>query len=163
MNPRLRNPGVGLLALGLLWVTLYWAASPNASKSPTDEFDDPGPVLVRQAAREPAQEQPRERPERPREHRQAERSPTAPPPVGHQPGALGSEAAAEVTEPDPPEPVERTYTVRSGDSLSVISQRVYGSARHWRVLYEANRDRIPDPDRLRVGTELRVPPLPDGR
>ncbi|MCC5785867.1 MAG: LysM peptidoglycan-binding domain-containing protein [Phycisphaerales bacterium] len=163
MNPRLRNPGVGLLALGLLWVTLYWAASPNASRSPIDEFDDHGPVLVRQTDRERAQEQSRERPERPREHHQAERSPAAPPPVGHQPGDAGSEAAAEVAEPDPPEPAERTYTVRSGDSLSVISQRVYGSARHWRVLYEANRDRIPDPDRLRVGAELRVPPLPDGR
>lgn len=163
MNPRLRNPGVGLLALGLLWVTLYWAASPNASRSPIDEFDDPGPVLVRQADREQAQEQPRERPERRGEHRSAQQEPAAPPPVGRQAAPADPAPAAEVTEPAQPEPVERTYTVRSGDSLSVISQRVYGSARHWRFLYEANRDRIPDPDRLRVGTELRVPPHPDGR
>jgi len=51
------------------------------------------------------------------------------------------------------------YTVRPGDTLSDISGRseVYGDARAWRRLYEANRDRIQDPNRLRPGQEIRIP------
>ena len=51
------------------------------------------------------------------------------------------------------------YTVRPGDTLSKISARseVYGDAGAWRRLYEANRDRIPDPNRLTPGQEIRIP------
>lgn len=176
MNPRLRNPGVGLLALALLWVALYWASGPGALRVPTDELDESGAVLVRQSeAGRSAETQAGGEPPEPRtdtrtethpearrdtEPRTGTREPTPPPPVG---GARPTPRQAEADPPPaPPEPDYETYTVRSGDSLSLISQRLYGSARHWRLLYEANRDRIPDPDRLRLGTELRVPPLPDG-
>lgn len=50
-----------------------------------------------------------------------------------------------------------TYEVRPGDSLSVISQRVYGSAARWREIYEANRDVLKSPDRVQAGTKLRIP------
>ncbi len=51
----------------------------------------------------------------------------------------------------------RLYEVASGDSLSVISDKVYGTSKRWREIFEANRDVLADPDRLEVGTKLRIP------
>lgn len=52
----------------------------------------------------------------------------------------------------------RTYTVKSGDSLSAIAKREYGDAGAWRRIYEANRDQIDDPDLIHPGQELKIPP-----
>ena len=58
------------------------------------------------------------------------------------------------------EPVEvQTYKVKEGDTLSHIAQRFYSKASKWTVIYEANADKIKNPDRLKVGTELIIPPL----
>ena len=51
-----------------------------------------------------------------------------------------------------------TYTVVSGDSLSKIAQRRYGAASKWRVIFEANRDQIKDPDLIHPGQVLTIPP-----
>ena len=50
-----------------------------------------------------------------------------------------------------------TYKVKSGDTLSAIAQREYGDANQWRRIYEANRDRIDDPDMIHPGQELEIP------
>jgi nucleoid-associated protein YgaU len=52
---------------------------------------------------------------------------------------------------------DETYTVRTGDVLSVIASRTLGSSRRWSEIYELNRDRISDPDHVTVGTVLRLP------
>lgn len=49
------------------------------------------------------------------------------------------------------------YTVERGDTLSGIARQFYGDSSMADVLFEANRDRIEDPDRLTPGQELRVP------
>lgn len=50
------------------------------------------------------------------------------------------------------------YTVKSGEVLGTISKAVYGSAKHWKRIYDANRDVIgEDPNRLKVGMQLRIP------
>jgi nucleoid-associated protein YgaU len=61
--------------------------------------------------------------------------------------------------PAPHEGPDTKYTVRNGDTLSKISARpeIYGDAGAWRRLYEANRDRIRDPARLKPGQEIRIP------
>ncbi len=52
---------------------------------------------------------------------------------------------------------ERTYRVRSGDSLWLIAKRFYGDGYRYPVLYLANRDRVTDEDLLVVGQVLRIP------
>jgi resuscitation-promoting factor RpfC len=47
-------------------------------------------------------------------------------------------------------------TVRSGDTLSSISQHLYGSAADWPALWWTNRHSVPDPAQLRVGQRLRL-------
>lgn len=55
----------------------------------------------------------------------------------------------------------RQITVLEGDSLWVIAKREYGDGTRWRILWDANRDRMKDKDDLRPGQKLIVPPLPD--
>lgn len=47
-----------------------------------------------------------------------------------------------------------TYTVQSGDSLSKIGSH-YGVS--WQKIFDANRDKISDPDEIRPGQELTIP------
>jgi nucleoid-associated protein YgaU len=49
------------------------------------------------------------------------------------------------------------YTVVSGDTLSAIAQRFYGDGNQWPRLFEANRDRITNPNLIFPGQVLRVP------
>lgn len=53
----------------------------------------------------------------------------------------------------------KTYVVVSGDSLSKIARREYGSADEWKRIYEANRDILNDPDKIHPGQKLKIPPL----
>ena len=60
------------------------------------------------------------------------------------------------TQPDP-DSVPRSYTVQSGDTLSTISSRFYGTPSRWIDIYQANRDRISSENTLRVGQKIRIP------
>ena len=55
---------------------------------------------------------------------------------------------------------ERTYTVKAGDTLSEISQKLLGSAKRMDELVTMNRDQIRDADDIRVGMKLRYRPGP---
>ncbi len=52
-----------------------------------------------------------------------------------------------------------SYTVKSGDTLwsTAASAQVYGDATKWRLLYDANRETLKSPDRLRAGMTLQIP------
>jgi LysM repeat protein len=52
------------------------------------------------------------------------------------------------------------YTVRSGDSLSVIAGRVYHDQAAWPVIYWANRSKIRSANDISVGQVLRIPAKP---
>jgi nucleoid-associated protein YgaU len=47
--------------------------------------------------------------------------------------------------------------VQSGDTLTRISQRFYGTPSRYQDIYQANRDRMASENALRVGQELRIP------
>ena len=51
----------------------------------------------------------------------------------------------------------KTYTVKSGDSLWKISEQMYGNGNDWRRIYEANKDRIKNPDVIQPGWVLNIP------
>jgi len=51
----------------------------------------------------------------------------------------------------------RSYTVKSGDTLSKIAQREYGDAGDWRKIYEANKDTIKNPDLIYPGQTFIIP------
>jgi nucleoid-associated protein YgaU len=63
----------------------------------------------------------------------------------------GSSSTAPSAEPS-------TYTVKSGDSLSKIAKHLYGDADKWHAIYEANRDKIKNPDLIYPGEVLTLPP-----
>lgn len=50
-----------------------------------------------------------------------------------------------------------THRVVAGDTLFGIAQDSYGDGNLWPRLFTANRDRISDPDLIRVGQVLRIP------
>ncbi len=51
----------------------------------------------------------------------------------------------------------RTYTVKSGDTLSEIAKEHLGSAGAYMKIYEANRDQLSDPDKIKPGQVLKIP------
>ena len=92
---------------------------------------------------------------------EARRVPTAQtsivaPPVRPSRQPQATPAPAPAASPDPTS-VPRSYTVQSGDSLSSISRKVYGTPSRWIDIYQANRDRLSSENALRVGQDIRIP------
>ena len=54
-------------------------------------------------------------------------------------------------------PSARTYTVKSGDTLSKISKEFYGDANRYNKIFEANRDQLSDADKIKPGQVLKIP------
>ncbi|MBC7927825.1 MAG: LysM peptidoglycan-binding domain-containing protein [Bryobacteraceae bacterium] len=50
-----------------------------------------------------------------------------------------------------------TYTVKSGDTLSKIAKEHYGNASDYMKIFEANRDKLTDADKIQPGQELVIP------
>jgi LysM repeat protein len=50
-----------------------------------------------------------------------------------------------------------TYTVRAGDSLSVIAARTYGSSGDWPAIWWANRRTVANPNAISAGEKLQLP------
>ena len=57
----------------------------------------------------------------------------------------------------PSTPAVRTYTVQPGDSLSKISKQFYGDANKYMKIFDANKDKLADPDKVKVGMDLLIP------
>ena len=50
-----------------------------------------------------------------------------------------------------------TYTVQAGDTLSKIAKEKLGSASAYVKIFEANKDLLTDPDKIKVGQVLKIP------
>lgn len=54
-----------------------------------------------------------------------------------------------------------THRVNAADTLATIAKQYYGNQGLWRLIYEANRERIgDDPNAIPIGAELVIPPPP---
>ena len=51
----------------------------------------------------------------------------------------------------------RSYTVKSGDTLSKISKQFYGNADQYMKIFEANRHQLSDPNNIQAGQNLIIP------
>ncbi|HTL45713.1 MAG TPA: LysM peptidoglycan-binding domain-containing protein [Vicinamibacterales bacterium] len=52
---------------------------------------------------------------------------------------------------------QRSYTVKSGDTLSKIAKEFYGDANAYHRIFDANRDKLKDPNKIDVGQVLNIP------
>jgi len=50
-----------------------------------------------------------------------------------------------------------TYTVKAGDTLSSIARERLGNANAYPKIFEANRDQLADPDKIKPGQVLKIP------
>ena len=62
------------------------------------------------------------------------------------PGAAAPAAAATTS-----------YTVKAGDTLSKIAKETLGDATAYQQIFEANRDQLSDPDKIKPGQVLKIP------
>lgn len=66
-------------------------------------------------------------------------------------GGGGGTAAAPAAQAD------RTYTVKSGDTLSKIAKDHLGDANAYMKIFNANKDQLSDPDKIQPGQVLKIP------
>lgn len=56
-------------------------------------------------------------------------------------------------------PEAALHTVVKGDTLWAISKKSYGDGSKYKLVFEANRPMLADPDEIYPGQVLRIPPL----
>lgn len=66
-------------------------------------------------------------------------------------------AAAAAASANAPSASARSYTVQAGDSLSKIAKQFYGDANKYMKIFEANKDKLSDPDKIKPGMDLVIP------
>jgi len=87
-----------------------------------------------------------------------------PTPAEGEPMSVGPTTKPKVEKVIPDEPVEplvarevRIHVVQPGDTLYKLARKYYGDQRFWRKIWQANLDKVPDPNTIKVGEELVIP------
>jgi len=68
-----------------------------------------------------------------------------------------SASAAAAAEAETKPPTSQTYTVKPGDSLSKIAKEHLGNGNLYMEIFNANKDVLTDPDKLKPGMVLKLP------
>ena len=71
------------------------------------------------------------------------------------PSSGGGTAAAAA--PAAAKPSSKSYTVKSGDTLSRIAKEHLGNAADYMKIFNLNKDQLTDPDMIKPGQVLRLP------
>ena len=160
--------GLGFVIAAVLWLATRPSLLPEARIQRLDNTDAQKPTDVKSNILADSRNPTRElAPDRKSIEDQANKPENHPAPAPQGPPEAPIEAAPPPmteAEPEPvrqeqPEPIktERFYIVRKNDTLSSISQKYYGTATKWPKLFEANRESVPNANRLAIGTKLIVP------
>jgi nucleoid-associated protein YgaU len=72
-------------------------------------------------------------------------------------GDWRNEVVAEVTIDPAASPAGRTYTVKAGDTLGKIAKDELGDASAYPKIFDANRNILSDPDKIKPGQVLTIP------
>ena len=126
-------------------------AAPDTGVASADQPVEPAAEQVV----EPAAEQTVE----PTVDQPAEPAQTAEPEVVPEP-APEAPVDAEATAPEVDTPAETTITVEPGDNLWTIARRAYGRGAEFRLIVDANRENLSDPDLIQPGLVLVLPKAP---
>ena len=74
------------------------------------------------------------------------------------PGAAPHAPAQAPAQAAPAQPAAtETYTVQAGDTLSAIAKKFFGNANDYMEIFNANRDQLSDPDKIKPGQVLKIP------
>lgn len=68
-----------------------------------------------------------------------------------------NDIVAEVTIDPAAAAAARTYTVQPGDTLSKIAREHLGNANAYMKIFDANKDLLTDPDKIKPGQVLTIP------
>ena len=68
-----------------------------------------------------------------------------------------NDVVAEVTIDPAAKAASTTYTVKAGDTLSKIAKDQLGDANAYMKIFEANKDQLTDPDKIKPGQVLKIP------
>ena len=68
-----------------------------------------------------------------------------------------NDVVAEVTIDPSAKALAATYTVKAGDTLSKIAKDQLGNANAYMKIFEANKDQLSDPDKIKPGQVLKMP------
>lgn len=177
------------LVVGLLFIILFGLIlseitgvsgrdrSAQSAQAGTPAAPPRGGQIIPAAAQEPAHS-PEAFPEPPRQAVEPARSAVLPPPLPRLPSSAAGATVAPAPAPARVEPARavppvadaaeaseaqvRTHVVRAGETLGRIAATYYGqanAAKGVKLILEANRDRVESAARLRINTELAIPPM----
>ena len=85
-----------------------------------------------------------------------DRSKPAAPPRADKPAAAPAPAPGAASKTDE-NPYAQHYVVQKGDTLSKIAEEFYGDKMLYPKIFEANRDLLTDPNKIKPGQKLRIP------
>jgi len=71
--------------------------------------------------------------------------------------STGGPTTAAASASSPASQASNTYTVKPGDTLSKIAKETLVNASQYMEIFNANRDQLQDPDKIKPGQVLKIP------
>lgn len=84
-------------------------------------------------------------------HREIDAGPVRPRPIA-------DKSPSRHADKEKAESKKTTYLVKEGDTLASISRKFYKTSKRWKEIRDANGKKIDDPDNLKEGVTLTIPP-----